>query len=727
MTWSPLVHTTSLAIGIVAVAIVFGTVYLEMQDTSPGDFAAAHAQHAGLAGPQNCEACHGQNGQSMSAACLDCHHDVNWQLNVGFGFHGKMSDELAADCAKCHSEHHGNEFAITNDRSFALAGVSDPRQFQHQGLDFHLAGKHGSVGCQTCHPNAGIDVLPIGEKRFMGLSQNCTSCHRDVHNGNYGNDCASCHGQQHPFSRVAEFEHTLAFELAGSHGKAACAACHQRDSPDSVVALLSFPSTADRDQSPIRECRACHASPHHERFLVAVSRELKTSTGNSCQHCHEVVDETFVGSRETLDASLHACSGFSLEAPHDRLQCVACHVEFGQPKSQLGIFHDSYPGRHPDDCKVCHGDPHQGQFVRGSSRGEDCLACHQRTAFVPAAFTITHHAQTRFPLLGEHSHVACNECHKLATGQFFGPRTDRASPSSEPTIVAQKEPAWVRVFAGTSRSCRDCHDDPHQGQFESGPFRGNDCQACHDEHSFRQPTFTIEQHAETRFPLTGAHAAVACNSCHRRPAEQSRPAANDPGIESRLFHGTPTQCSSCHADVHDGQFDQRHLPAIVGGNSGCARCHTTESFQDRPAVNFDHAMWTGYELAGAHARARCTDCHTRSQPADSHSRTFGRVAGRDCQSCHSDPHVGQFGPTAEVNCKQCHVAGDSFRELVFDHRLHSRFRLDRDHEKLACTSCHKPQQLLDGRTAIRYKPLGTTCGDCHVARGPRIPGLRGQR
>jgi hypothetical protein len=80
-----------------------------------------------------------------------------------------------------------------------------------------------------------------------------------------------------------------------------------------------------------------------------------------------------------------------------------------------------------------------------------------------------------------------------------------------------------------------------------------------------------------------------------------------------------------------------------------------------------------------------------------------------------------------VNCTDCHVEGDSFGELVFDHQRHSRFPLDRDHEKLACAACHKPQRLSDGITAIRYKPLGTKCGDCHVASGPRRAKLRGQR
>jgi hypothetical protein len=723
-------RTSSLTLGLVAVAIVLTTVYLDVQDISPGQVSAVHAQHAGLAGTQNCQACHGRAGQSMASACLSCHEDIHLQLDAQNGFHGNLQAELASDCAICHSEHHGKEFAVTNARSFALSGVPDSSRFQHQGLNFCLQGKHLSIGCETCHPNANVDLLPMGEKRFLGLGQSCTSCHRDVHDGGYGQDCASCHGQQHPFPRVAEFVHTKAFELAGSHGKAACVSCHPPDSPHRVETLISASSPALNQEQPVRSCRECHQSPHKELFLAAIADQLDLLLDDSCQHCHPAVHESFVGSDAMFDKRLHDHTGFALETPHNNIKCESCHAGFGEPKPQLDAFRQSFPGRRPDDCQACHQDPHQGQFEQGRFRGADCLTCHRRHTFAPSAFGIDYHAQTRFPLLGKHQAVACNDCHRLATGRQLSPQTDgRYLSALIDASVAGSEihPDFVRVFHGTSTACKDCHEDPHQGQFESGPFRQGDCRTCHDEQSFLRPTFTIDQHAATQFELTGAHSAVACNSCHLRPGETPDGRLADGPNQPRVFHGTPAQCVACHDDVHQGQFDQPHLPQVVDGNTGCARCHTTESFGQVRATDFDHAKWAGYELSGAHARAQCADCHARSDAADRHRASFGRVAGRDCQSCHRDPHVGQFGPTANVNCSQCHVVGNSFGELVFDHQQHSQFQLDRDHAKLACAACHKPQPLPDGSTAIRYKPLGTQCGDCHVAVGPRSRRLRGQR
>ena len=97
MTSLPTFRTSSLTLGLVAVAIVLTTVYVDVQDISPGQVSAVHAQHAGLAGTQNCAACHGQAGQSMASACLHCHEQIQTQLEVQNGFHGNLLADLASD------------------------------------------------------------------------------------------------------------------------------------------------------------------------------------------------------------------------------------------------------------------------------------------------------------------------------------------------------------------------------------------------------------------------------------------------------------------------------------------------------------------------------------------------------------------------------------------------------------------------------------------------------
>lgn len=757
MNWQGSARRVAKIVGLLTAAIVVGAVYFDAQHASPGKLASVHERHIRLADSQNCAACHGEQGQSMASACMKCHADIGAQLSQSRGLHGQMSGDEAANCATCHSEHHGERFQITNQRSFALAGVSKVEEFDHAGLDFSLQGKHSEAACATCHPNADAPVLAPGEKRFLGLDQNCASCHRDVHKGSYGQNCESCHGQEHPFPRVAKFQHTSAFELVGLHGKAACDRCHAKNSPDAVGALLAARKPDGENPRAARTCRECHASPHGGQFLMDVADSLQLDPDASCSHCHAAAHASFLAPLAQLDPRLHACSGFALGPPHDKAACTACHAGLGKPKDLPGAFDRSFPGRQPDDCRACHGDPHRGQFDKGTFPLADCLTCHQRHRFVPATFGKKQHARTQFPLRGAHAKTACIGCHP-----YPGPESrpvDGAGSRGAASFLADSGPAVIgeaespdgdkpaRIFHGAPTACNSCHRDPHRGQFDNGAFRGADCRACHDEQSFRVSTFTIAAHRKTGFPLTGAHRAVGCNACHRPAGEVLRRPMGDLGSREnheahsagvneqpspaapnalRVFRGTPAKCGECHVDVHHGQFDRSDLPAERDGKTDCARCHSTSAFDDIEAESFDHSLWTNYELRGAHAKTKCAACH--APHADLlHDRDFGPAAGRRCQSCHSDPHVGQFGPTERVSCTKCHVDGMSFRELAFDHGIDSIFKLDRDHRDLNCAACHKPQRLPGGGTAVRYKPLGDKCGDCHVPRGPRPKRTRAQR
>lgn len=325
--------------------------------------------------------------------------------------------------------------------------------------------------------------------------------------------------------------------------------------------------------------------------------------------------------------------------------------------------------------------------------------------------------------MGSHRRVKCEQCHRLRHVTV--------------ETANGKESQTVRVFQGTSTTCQGCHEDPHRGQFDQGVFRGQDCRVCHDEHRFDRPTFTLQQHATTGFPLTGAHEAVSCQSCHLREGESRSigavPTQNTPRIADRMldhlretgasaqriFRGTPDDCSACHQDVHAGRFDRPELPQQVEGRAGCARCHTTERFDQVRAGVFDHALWAGYPLRGAHKNASCQDCHGGTVSRDAFTGPKNQTQTRNCQDCHRDPHVGQFGSTTTVDCTRCHRDGDSFRQLVFDHQTDSRFPLDRDHARLTCNACHRTQELIGGGQAVRYKPLGTQCGDCHQPVGSR--------
>lgn len=166
--------------------------------------------------------------------------------------------------------------------------------------------------------------------------------------------------------------------------------------------------------------------------------------------------------------------------------------------------HDKFPA----DCSLCHVGP------KWNTLKED--------------FHFDHHRETGVPLLGAHASAQCLRCHN-----------DRGP---------------VQEFA--SRGCAGCHDDIHQSEL------GTQCTSCHDETSWR-PERQIERHNRGRFPLSGAHAAVACQRCH-------------PGAFVGRFGLTDTKCSTCHRDDVVRTTNPPHVG--LGWVDRCERCHEATSW-----------------------------------------------------------------------------------------------------------------------------------------------------
>ena len=99
------------------------------------------------------------------------------------------------------------------------------------------------------------------------------------------------------------------------------------------------------------------------------------------------------------------------------------------------------------------------------------------------------------------------------------------------------------------------------------------------------------------FPLTGGHEAVACNECHKPMS----------GTKVTPYHFARLDCTTCHEDVHQGQFAQRMAVRDAAGKAlGCQACHSTREWKD--LTRFDHAQ-TNFPLLGSHRAVACIDCH----------------------------------------------------------------------------------------------------------------------
>ncbi|MEZ5977277.1 MAG: cytochrome c3 family protein [Planctomycetota bacterium] len=661
---------------------------------SPGPLAAAHARVAELAGGASCSECHGGWFQDMSSACLDCHEAIESQMDDGRGLHGRLAEDRRA-CASCHSDHHGANFAMVNDVSFRKAGVPNVDAFDHSLVGFDMDGKHVELACTDCHAHAFDEVVPEGVTRFTGLSQRCAACHEDEHHGAFGQDCASCHVQESFTEHVATF-HDDVLPLIGGHGGMDCRACHAEGEVHSLEVVAGNGS-----KPTARACLDCHDSPHGEAFVTRNARDSRTSLEASCVVCHAAAHTSFRDEALEITAEQHAASGFPLALPHDEVTCDGCHAP--EPED----FAARYPGRDADRCAACHEDPHGGQFATGPFAQEGCVACHGRERFEPHGFTAELHARAALPLEGGHLGAACEDCH---------------------TVAHDGEP---RTFRGTSDTCSACHEDAHNGFFDSRtqalePVAHGDCARCHGATAFAQLVPESFDHTRwTGFPVDGAHEAEGCASCHASTAEPDAAGRTFGRVapehgELVAMHAGPEvgrSCAACHEDPHGGRFDAEGLPERYDEREGCARCHTDASFRDL-SRGFDHGLWTGFPLDGAHGEQSCSTCHAPLRAPTTEGRTWGFAKGADCASCHADPHGGQFrerdaqGTLGATDCARCHQNTTSFAKLRFRHNWDSRFKLDETHAKVDCAQCHRPE-VISGAPTFHYKPLGTNCTDCH--------------
>ncbi|MCB9838719.1 MAG: cytochrome c3 family protein [Phycisphaeraceae bacterium] len=633
---------------------------------SPGPLAPAHDRVPELRDARGCRACHGEDTgqQRMADACAACHEVIERQIAEGAGIHGGIDAELAPRCDRCHFEHVGDAIPLVSSESFGQAGIGSIEDYRHEWTPgFDLTGKHAELGCERCHVHAHELIIGEGQQRFLGLTQDCVSCHESPHDPGLEVACAVCHGQSEPFDRVAEFEHPDTFPLVDGHAAPKCTDCHAGKTFESI-------ST---------DCASCHTDDYNlttdpDHLLLAMSVE--------CIQCHTTRDWT-VPDYEHPEV-------FALTGRHGDAACADCHNAGTTPaQAVLG----SAETRSARGCAACHETPHNealsAQSViafAGANPADACALCHlaEDDSFAAADGRMTPalHELTGFSLAAPHDSQACADCHERDAGGYGDPR------------------AFHAAYPGRAQDdCQACHEDPHLGQFLDGPTGGR-CVECHRRTEFTPSRFDLEMHAVNAFPLTGAHRAVACVACHEIDRGAQR------------FAGTTGVCADCHEDIHRGRFDDVMASPAPGGGTGCARCHNTGSFNDVRWSAEEHDRLAGYALIGAHAGASCRDCHTdRSTTVASFA-----AASTSCADCHTDIHQGQFRVDGVTDCAACHQDFVSFRTIAFDHQNRSRFPLDEDHRTLDCAACHRVYES-DYGPVTRYRPLGIRCQDCHDARG----------
>lgn len=577
---------------------------------SPGPLAKAHAPFDAF---DSCLRCHGEKAALSPTSCLACHTELAPSLKAGTGFHGNLPAAKRNVCQDCHPDHRGRDFSL-------IDWAKGRKAFDHSRTGWRLDGAHARVDCESCHRRSLIADPAVTEllradpnrKTYLGLTRRCASCHFDEHRGQLGSDCQRCHDEK-TWVPAPRFNHAQAgFPLRGRHAAVACVKCHPsvaddggRDELASAPALKPV-STTVMQMKPIdhRTCASCHSDPHQGSF------------GPSCSNCHTESGWTVLSIKRQVDAAFHEQTQFPLRGGHIGVPCGTCHGPSpGRPAR--------YKGLRFSRCADCHQDGHVGQLASGkSSAGPDCGKCHSVDGFAPPRFELEQHAATRFPLDGGHAVTACRGCHavdeRLAARVPAGVRR---------LLRAEKRPLHISLAAmrppEKPAECAACHSDPHLGQFMA-EVRRDDCGACHVTESFRRLKF--DHATQSRFPLEGAHAKLACESCH--PSE--RRAAN--GLAVVRYKPLPITCAGCHADEHQGQF---------GVRADCAGCHRPTAFKE---TTFSHGdpRFTSFALNGKHAGAKCDGCHPRVALESGVRAVWYRGVPTACAGCHVDFHRGDF-------------------------------------------------------------------------------------
>ncbi len=614
---------------------------------SPGPLSKSHRF---LNGPTNCTQCHRVGGQAKFK-CLECHSEIAQRMANGLGYHARIAPNSTGSqsCARCHSEHNGEQFAL-------IKWEPSQQEFDHNKTGWALTGKHAGLSCNRCHTAANITAaekprIKVKDlsRTYLGLTRECAGCHADPHRGQLGRTCEQCHSTN-DWKTVPSFDHSRTrFALTGGHARVACQKCHTPAEPGGTTRWrgLAF----DR-------CTACHADPHRGAFA------------GSCQACHNT------GGWKSVPATLlagkfdHATTKYPLLGKHALLACEQCH-EKGDFKKPIAF----------QKCSDCHRpDPHSGQFVKRADNGE-CSACHTVDGFKPAKFGLTEHKATAYPLQGKHATASCDRCH----------------------IPAGKATLYRIKFGG----CTDCHRDTHNGQFAAAPILGR-CESCHTVEGFRPSTFTLAKHQQSRFPLSGSHVAVACNDCHKP--------MGGPGLEKvARYRFEDRSCTACHRDPHRGQFAERMRQAgSRGGPLGCEACHSLSSWKE--LSRFDHAT-TKFVLLGSHRAVACADCHRPPNLETRLANAEFSAAPTACEDCHRDVHGGQFTVAgAPERCASCHNS-NKWKPSLFDHNTRTRFPLEGVHKNVRCAGCHSNLKLVGDKQVLFYKPTPSYCSACH---GPTV-------
>lgn len=372
-------------------------------------------------------------------------------------------ESFPADCSLCHT---GDDWhTIREDFEFE----------HHDETGVGLVGAHREAECLRCHNDRGpVEVF---------AQRGCAGCHEDVHRGELGKNCESCHDEMNwrPDELIAMHNRTR-FPLVGAHAAAACWRCHPGAATGNFLRVTT-------------DCATCHAD---DLALAQNPDHLAQGWTSGCEQCH--LSTTWGGAGFTHTT-------WPLTGAHTAADCSDCHLG--------GLFSGT-----PNQCVDCHLTEYQTTTAPNHLAAgfpPTCEACHTTAGWLGASFS-----HSLYPLTGAHTQASCSDCHP--TGVYVGTPDQCADchlgdyqATTNPNHLAAGFPTTCETCHGTSTwngatfshpfpltgdhagfSCSDCHLVP-------GSFSSFSCTVCH------LPGETNDDHDDVPGYV---YQSQACLTCH---------------------------------------------------------------------------------------------------------------------------------------------------------------------------------------------------------------------
>jgi len=244
--------------------------------------------------------------------------------------------DLGMPCSDCHQPD-------------GWVPLENPLVFNHENSAFPLEGRHKMADCVQCHQGTTVEE----KHEFSKGSNECFSCHFDIHQSSFGQDCETCHQTNTWDLTQQRFDHDLTlFGLSGVHRNIECNQCHYLPLSD-MKSHLTY------------TCSACH-------FNVFTEAKAGGHADNEdCIICHNT--------RAWIPTDM---------SNHDRLFPIysgAHRGEWSSCESECHINPNNYSDFSCGLNGVCHkhdkskmDGEHQGEVSGYVYNSQACFQCHGR-------------------------------------------------------------------------------------------------------------------------------------------------------------------------------------------------------------------------------------------------------------------------------------------------------------------------------------------------------------